>query len=177
MRHPRRLLPIVLALGLAAVPAATLAHAELVSTDPAAGASLDDPPSEVVITFDGELDPVSGFTVTHADGDEVGVGEVDLEVAERNVLRGAVTITEPGVYTVSWTAISDDGHAEEGTFSFGYLAGASDETEGGHDDEGETPDTALSAPATNGSLGAGVVLLLVALAMTVRRLVAVRSRA
>lgn len=156
MRHIRPLAVAGVLAASLALPAAAWAHAELVSSDPAAGESLDEAPTEVTLTFDGELDPESGFMVADAEGNEVGTGELDLDVAERNVLRGAVAITEPGVYTVAFTAISEDGHAEEGSFAFGFQATVTDAEHGeeddadGHGHDGESPDTAMapSAPAS-----------------------------
>jgi hypothetical protein len=94
------------------------------------------------MTFGGELDPEgSSFVVTDADGIEVGTGEVDLDVAERDEMRGAVDITEPGEYTVAWSSAAADGHPEEGTFTFTVVdPGATGGTQG-------TPDTALPVPA------------------------------
>lgn len=165
MRAPstaRRLLAaLVASLVLAAVPAVASAHVHLVSTSPEGGASLNDAPDEVTLTFDGELDPAaSGFTVHGQGGVEVGSGEVDLDVADRNVLRGAVTISEPGVYTVEWTVLGTDGHEITGSFSFGY---ATDE---------EIPDTALAASRGVTPLAAvGLLLVALAGAASVRRAV------
>ena len=118
---PRSLAALVVAVAVAALPAVALAHAELVSSDPEAGANLNTAPTEVTLTFDDELDPDgSGFTVTDHHGDEVGTGELDLDVADRNVVRGAVSISEPGVYTVEWAILGLDGHEISGSFSFGY---------------------------------------------------------
>src|SRR5919106_828269 len=115
----RRLLFVTsLAVSLAALPTAALGHAEFFASEPADGAVVDEPPAEVVITFDGELQSERSEFRVAGPGGEVGVGAVDLEVAERNVLRGAVAITEPGIYTVKWTAVADDGHEEVGDFSF-----------------------------------------------------------
>lgn len=150
MRHVRPLAVAGVLAASLALPSVAWAHAQPVSSDPAAGESLDEAPTEVTVTFDGELEPESGFTVTDADGHEVGTGELDLDVAERNVLHGAVTITEPGVYTVTFTAISEDGHAEEGSFAFGFQATVTDAEHGeddDHDDEGEPPDTAMASAA------------------------------
>jgi copper resistance protein C len=110
--------------GMAAtLPAAALAHAELVSTTPTPGDNLQVAPSGVTLTFDEELNPDgSSFTVVDAGGGEVGAGEVDLTVADRNVMIGVVNITEPGVYTVAYTAVAADGHVSSGTFSFGFQA-------------------------------------------------------
>jgi methionine-rich copper-binding protein CopC len=109
---------------LTAVPASSAAaHVELISSSPVAGANLLTVPTEVTITFDDELDPdLSHFEVTDAASAEVGSGKVDLTVADRNVMTGPLTITAPGVYTVSYTVAGVDGHVLEGTFSFGYQA-------------------------------------------------------
>lgn len=152
---------------LAALPAAAAGHAELESSDPQSGENLDAAPTEVTLTFSGELDPdSSSFTVVDADGHEVGSGEVDLTVADRNVMTGAVTITDPGVYTVGYTSLALDGDRVSGTFSFGYDA---DEAIPEPTAE-EAPDTALPRPTTPPPALAGWLLLAAAGAIAVRRL-------
>jgi methionine-rich copper-binding protein CopC len=120
---PRVRTILFVAMTAASLPGPALAHAELVSSAPADGAMLDSPPREIVITFEGELQPEgSGFAVAGAGG-EVGTGGVDLQVAERNVLRGDVAITEPGIYTVKWTVVAADGDEQLGDFSFTVSGG------------------------------------------------------
>ena len=136
------------------------AHVVLLSSSPAASANLSTAPTEVTITFDDELDPdLSSFTVTGPGSTEVGSGEVDLTIADRNVMAGAVTITAPGVYTVTYDVAGVDGHELTGTFSFGYQAATTipDPTS----DEG--PDTAMREPQPGtGSILLGACLLLAA---------------
>lgn len=169
--RPIRLPLAAFALGaaLAALPAVTVAHAELVSSDPEVGANLDAAPSEVTLTFDDELEPDgSGFTVTDHHGDEVGGGTLDLDVADRNVLAGAVSISEPGVYTVEWTVLGIDGHEITGSFSFGYAT--DEEIPDGEDGHGhESPDTALHEPARAPLAAIGLGLLTAAALLAVRR--------
>lgn len=149
---------LLLAALLAAIPATANAHAELVTTDPVAGGVLDAPPTEVALTFDGELAPDgSGFTVTDANGTEVGSGMLDLEVAERNVLRGPFEAEAEGRYEVAWSAVAVDGHREEGTFAFTIGSSRPD-----------TPDTALPGPSRGGVIG--LVLIGLTLAIIGRRL-------
>ncbi|HET7521182.1 MAG TPA: copper resistance CopC family protein [Candidatus Limnocylindria bacterium] len=157
---------------LAAFPAMTLAHVELIESSPEAGSNLDTAPTEVTITFDDELDPAdSSFTVTNVDGNEVGSGEVDLTVADRNVLRGDVEISDPGVYTVSYSVAGVDGHEIDGTFSFGFNADEEiPEATGGE----EHPDTALPAPVSPLATAVGVMLLLAGMVLLGRRLATVR---
>lgn len=155
---------LVAGFALVLAPPTAEAHSSLVASDPPAGANLDEPPAEIVLTFDGELDPASGFTVADAEGDEVAVGGLDLDVAERNVLRGDVDLAGPGVFTVSWTAVSIDGHAETGSYAFGYRADpgeAEADRDEGH--ESPTPDTALPAqPVVRPFPLVGLLLLLAA---------------
>ena len=171
MRTPARLLLITLATAaLLAIPAVASAHVELISSSPEAGANLDTAPTEVTVTFDDELDPDhSTFTVTDADGNEVGSGEVDLTVADRNVLRGDVSVSDPGVYTVSYTVAGVDGHEIEGTFSFGYNTDAAipEPTGGEHD---EDPDTALPYGQPSPLPVVGALLIGLAAVLGVRRL-------
>lgn len=151
-----RLVPLAIAAALLALPSAAAAHAELVSSSPADGSTLTTPPGEVVLTFDDELDPdKSSFTLTDAGGDEVGSGEVDLEVADRNILRGSVDVSSEGVYTVTYAAAAADGHLTEGTITFTYGANAA-------------PNTAMPLPGTGLATLLGVVLLLGSFTLGVR---------
>ena len=155
MHHPRPLRALAAAGLLLALAAPVAAHEELVASEPAAGAAIEAPPTEVVLTFSGELEPESGFVVLDAAGDEVGTGELDLDVAERNILRGDVVIADDGTYTVSWTAVAADEHPEEGTYTF--VVGAA-----------EQPNTALGH--SSAAVPAGLALLVLAvLAGLVRR--------
>jgi methionine-rich copper-binding protein CopC len=152
---------------LAALPAVATAHAELESSTPAAGANLDTAPTTVTLNFSEGLDPDgSSFTVKDADGHEVGSGEVDLSVADRNVMTGDVTISDPGVYTVAYEVVAEDGHASGGTISFGYNA-----TEAIPDPTSEeSPDTALPRPSLPILPTAGWLLVALAGLVGVRRL-------
>ena len=115
----RFVLGAVMVLGLTlGLPLAAFAHTDLIDASPPDGAQLDEPPTEVVLTFEAEIGEESAFTVTDADGTEVGNGELDLDVAERNVLRGDVTITEDGTYTVAYLIVGEDGDPIEDELSF-----------------------------------------------------------
>jgi methionine-rich copper-binding protein CopC len=158
---------LALAVALLALPTAVAAHAELVSSDPAAGAKLDSAPPEVTLTFSNEIDPDgSSFEVTDADGVVVGIGEIDLTVADRNVMRGDVSITEPAVYTVSWTSVALDGDKLTGTFSFGY---ATDQTIPKPTGDEEEPDTAIAAPSASPLVPLGIWLMVVSGGLALRR--------
>jgi copper resistance protein C len=170
MNHHITLPRLVLAALLIAMaaPSATVAHAELSETTPAADERLEIPPTEVVLVFDDELDSEqSSFVVTGADGAEVGRGEVDLAVAGRNEMRGDVEIVDVGEYLVAWTVVAADGHPDEGSFTFTYETA----------DPTEAPDTAMPPPAGPEPLVlAGGTLLALALLLVVARLSSKRLR-
>lgn len=78
----RFVLSAAAALGLTiGLPMGAFAHTELTESSPADGAQLDEPPTEVVLTFEAEISEDSTFTVTDSDGTEVGGGELDLDLA------------------------------------------------------------------------------------------------
>jgi hypothetical protein len=103
---------IILLLLLAASPA--FAHAKLVSSDPAANASVQ-PPKMIKLTFSENLEPAfSGADLTDAAGKTVPVSKSG----------GATTITllpltlKPGAYKVTWHSVGHDTHRVNGSFSF-----------------------------------------------------------
>ena len=168
MRPVRSTLAAIIAITcLLAGPALVLGHVELTHSSPAAGTNLITAPNKVSVTFDDELQPdISRFSVVDADGHQVGGGKVDLTIADRNVMNGAVSITDPGIYTVRYTVAGVDGHVLHGTFSFGYRAL---ETIPGPTGGEHGPDTALPAPRSQLPLVAGLVLLCMAGALLLRR--------
>lgn len=99
---------------LAASPA--LGHAELVSSDPAAKAVLDTPPTTVTLTFSAGLDAgKSSFKVNGADG-TAATGKAAKD-GDTEMSADGLTLA-PGAYTVEWTSVAEDGDIERGTFAF-----------------------------------------------------------
>jgi len=108
---------IVTGLALAmAVVLPVLGHAELVSSTPDAGSTLDTPPETITLTFSEGLDASkSSFKVLGPDG-EAGVGKAPEDGS--TVMAATGLALGPGTYTVEWTAVAEDGHVERGTFEF-----------------------------------------------------------
>jgi len=100
---------------LGALPAS--AHDELVSTDPADGATVATAPDQVTLTFtDKAIALGTEVKVTAPDGSVVSTGDPQL---------GPTTVAQPlaparpaGTYTVVWRVTSADGHPVSGTFHF-----------------------------------------------------------
>jgi methionine-rich copper-binding protein CopC len=99
------------------------AHSELVSSDPADGATLDAPPASVSFTFNEDLLP--DFVRLIAT-DPAGVtGDLAVTAVE----GPTVTADWPagagvGQWTVSYRVVSQDGHPIEGGITFSYAAPA-----------------------------------------------------
>jgi methionine-rich copper-binding protein CopC len=116
----------------AAFSATASAHAELASSDPAAGAVLDASPARVTLTFIEEIQHTAGsysLAVKNASGQSVtagaptiGADSMSLSVALKPDLPG-------GTYTVVWSNLSTDGDAltdESFSFSIGSANTAPD---------------------------------------------------
>ncbi|HEX6339614.1 copper resistance CopC family protein [Umezawaea sp.] len=132
----RRLGAALLLTGLALVGTAApaFAHAELISSDPAAGASLPTAPTQVVLTFS---EPVglaaTPITVTGPDGVTWNVAQVNAAGA---VVTAVVEPTGPaGEYVLGYRVVSDDGDEVGADLRFTLAAAA-------------TPSTTSAAPTT-----------------------------
>jgi copper transport protein len=114
-------LAVFLLLGPAA-PA--LGHAAFVGSEPTPGVRLEEPPQRVVLSFTEPLNRrLSRATLVHSDGTEA---PVDAQAASdrRLIVRPAQPL-RTGSYRVVWHTVStEDGHALEGSFSFGVRAPA-----------------------------------------------------
>ncbi|GAB4193219.1 MAG: copper resistance protein CopC [Roseiflexaceae bacterium] len=121
MSHFFRAFGAALLLALLLAPARAEAHANLVDSDPPAGAVLASSPSELVLEFTEELDP--GFSQVELFDSAMrrlnaGPGQIDPAVPRR--LRLAVAELPQGSYTALWRARSAvDGHVTEGNLPFG----------------------------------------------------------
>ncbi len=94
-----------------------LAHADLVSADPADGAVLATPPTTVTLTFSEGLDATrSSFKLSGPEGSLAGTGTASGDGATTMTLDGLDLA--PGAYTVKWTSASLDNHLLRGTFAF-----------------------------------------------------------
>jgi methionine-rich copper-binding protein CopC len=158
----RRLVVVFLAcLVFAAVPAFTAAHAELVSSTPAANASLTAPPARVELTFD---EPV---TLPENPLEVIGPGNATWRLGKATidgpVVSAPVTASGPaGAYTVAYRVISDDGDLVAGSVRFTLTA------------EPTAPPTRTPPSAADGAtllwvwLAAGAVLLAALIFVTLR---------
>lgn len=93
------------------------AHAVLVASDPGADALLEDPPGQVVLTFNEDVTSAGdAIRVLDPDGDEVP--DVRAQSDGATVRAELPTLDQEGSYTVNWSAVSADGHPVRGAFLF-----------------------------------------------------------
>ena len=138
---------------LLAVPA--LAHAELVSSDPADAAVLSTPPTTITLTFSDGLDAAkSSFTLSGSAG-EAGTGTASEDGATTMTLGGLALA--PDVYTIKWTSVATDGDVLRGTLTF-TLAGS---TATIATPSASAPSSSPASPSSDGSSGADVLLPIV----------------
>ena len=157
-----RLVRVVVILALAAtavVGSATVAsaHADLLSSDPASGATLERSPSAIHLTFSEAPDPsLSEVALLNAGGATVPTGTPTMDGARTFVVSVPDTLPR-GVYTVTWRVVSaDDGHVTSGAFPFGVgTSPTGSATSGSTSESGPTP---LSV-ASKSLLYAGSMLL------------------
>jgi copper resistance protein C len=107
-------LVVAVVLVLAAATAVS-AHAELVQAQPADGGAVPTGPVDVIGSFSEALRPNSHMEL-HAgprNGEVVSNAAVD-----GRTLRIGLEGLLPGGYTVTWTAVGQDGHVERGDWTF-----------------------------------------------------------
>lgn len=94
------------------------AHAALETSTPAANSVLEEPPTEVVLDFDEEIEiGLADVQVFGADGAPLQVG-TPAAGDDGTVLTVSLPQMGDGIYAVIWKVTSADGHAVEGAFSF-----------------------------------------------------------
>lgn len=157
----------LLALSLGFTPA--YAHDELVSTNPAADTTLEQAPSELELTYSGDIMDVAGANqvrVTNAAGETVTEGEPEVDGTV--VTQDLATQETDDAYTVTWRVVSSDGHPIQGTFTYTVGAGADQSTESVVSEETEAQQPQSAGPVTAASqgmsTGAKVALFLAAAA-------------
>ena len=121
MRFPRMLHVGLLAVLIMLPLPSAQAHAELVSSNPVAGAHLDALPTQVEVTFDGNLLNIGSANpnvLIVKDPQGVQIDAKNSHVSGAKLSVGVNPVTATGDFTVSWRVVSGDGHPEEGSYQF-----------------------------------------------------------
>lgn len=141
---------------LSALPAA--AHATLLSATPEDGAELEEVPDAVVLTFNEDItDLGTDIVVTGPDGEDAADGETEIDGAE--VSRALAADLPAGEYSITWRAVSADGHPIDGESTFTVLEGAGSGDDGAADEStseaADDTDTSDAASTTEDAAGNG----------------------
>ncbi|MGV2289697.1 copper resistance protein CopC [Trinickia sp. YCB016] len=95
------------------------AHAYPTKQVPGAGATVTTSQKDVAIDFDDGLEPAfSSISVTDASGKSVANGKSVVDASNKKHMSVALNALTPGVYTVAWVAVADDGHRTQGHYTF-----------------------------------------------------------
>ena len=96
-----------------------LAHAFLTTAAPAVGSTVATSPTEVDCNFTEALEPsFSTLEVQNAAGARVDTGKMHLAAGDAKRMVIGVQHLPPGIYTVTWHAVSVDTHHTAGRFTF-----------------------------------------------------------
>ena len=94
------------------------AHAFLQTATPAVGSTVQQPPTQVVITFTEGVEPkFSTIVVQDASGAAVAAGDVHPQDGNTHLAIGLKPL-QAGTYKVVWHATAVDTHKTEGNFTF-----------------------------------------------------------
>ena len=192
-RTPRRLRLRALLAGIAIGAAAVLgtavpasAHDELLSSTPAANATIDAAPAEVVLTFSGNILPQTAImAITDAAGTDYRQG--DPTVSETSVTVGLKPGLPGGAYEIRWAVTSEDGHPISGIIPFTIAGSGASESSAAPvtpttEPSSDAADTAAptdadapvaTPPAEESGISAGMVIALVVTGVAVIALVVV----
>ena len=114
------------------------AHSRLEHTSPVDGSTIAVPTSSITLTFNERVH--GDFTTVVVDGPGgVSYSRGHVRVIDDNVFQDVYPLRS-GAYTVSWRAVSADGHPVDGQFRFTVALPAGDEPSSG-------PPTVVAAAA------------------------------
>lgn len=109
---------------LAASTALVSAHSFPESEAPAAGQTLNDPPSEVRIKYDAPIEKLfAQLSVLDSSGQNLAQGAPTVS-DDGYILTVKLPRLKPGNYLVKWRVVGIDTHHTEGSFSFSVVGGS-----------------------------------------------------
>jgi methionine-rich copper-binding protein CopC len=117
-----RILKVKILASLVFVMAATaaFAHARLQKAVPAVGATVSVSPNEIRLKFSEGVEPrFSAIALTTPEGVAEPMGKPSVDPGDDSVLIATIAqALKPGVYKVTWRAVSVDTHKTQGSFNF-----------------------------------------------------------
>ena len=148
---------LLVAIGIGGAPRLAYAHAELTSSTPANGATVQEGLTLITLIFDEEIsvDKSTG-ELMGPNGSAVSGATASVDRAQRSKMTIQTPALTPGTYTVKWGAFNDDdNNLANGTFTFTVAAA----TAGQGGTSTEVPPTD-SLPTSGAGDGASMIMLL-----------------
>jgi len=111
---------LVACLSVLAIPSSS-AHVTIVSSFPERFANVNPIPREVWIEFNGELQTLDGQAVNSLeviDSTGISVNFEDPIIEGAKIMTKVSGQSAPGVFTVKYRVVGDDGHVIEGDYTF-----------------------------------------------------------
>ncbi|WP_413378823.1 copper resistance protein CopC [Alkalihalobacillus sp. 1P02AB] len=102
------------------LPSHSMAHTHLETSIPEDGETLDTLVEEIILEFDGGIEPFANIEVIGDTGEEVELADIHVEQTRIVIVPSSPLAS--GIYSVDWSIISEDTHQMEGTFSFTVTA-------------------------------------------------------
>ena len=154
----RKLLASLSLVGLAlfSTPNAS-AHVEIVSAFPEQYANVNPSPTQVWIQFSGDLQTLDGEAVNSLeviDSTGIAVNYEDPIIEGAKIMTKISGQSAPGVFTVKYRVVGDDGHVIEGEYTFNASP-----------DYAEAVPISTTSMPEESSIPAGVILLAVLIAI------------
>jgi methionine-rich copper-binding protein CopC len=153
----RKFLVTIIVSAIAVLSSPTsLAHGELVTSFPEQFSNATPIPTQVWIEFDGDLQTLDGQainTIDVVDSTGITVSYGDPVIAGGRITTKLSGQSAPGVFTVTYRIVSEDGHPVEGSYTFNA-----------------SPDYAEAVPTTSNpekksSLNVGGIVMIIFLAI------------
>jgi methionine-rich copper-binding protein CopC len=113
---------LIASLAFAFVASAALAHAQLQKAIPAVGGTVTLSPTEIRLKFSEGVEPrFSGIALATQAGVAQPIAKPSIDPADNSVLIAVISqALKPGIYTVTWHAVSVDTHKTQGSFNFTF---------------------------------------------------------
>jgi len=139
------LLALFAPIGRAAASPPAFFHATLLSSEPAAKATLTTSPTRIRLVFSEEIEPSLGrIRLVAPDGSVTTLKQTGDPHDVSALIAPITSPLGPGVYRVQWRIVSEDGHPIDGTYAFTVAPSASSAS--------STPTA--TAPAPSGATAA-----------------------
>jgi copper transport protein len=119
MRFPRKRIALLLSALLLSVALPIAAHTALRSSVPAHDAHVQEPPTELLLTFTTAVEPsLARVELLDADSSSQPLGTLRAGATSSDLVAPVVARLPAGAYTVRWQVLGSDGHPVRGRVAF-----------------------------------------------------------